>query len=809
MAGQTQLLAELLSIEGARVTLVQVNPPYRPAWVGRFRGVRAVCRLVPYLPRLWSVAGRVELMHVMANSGWSWHLFAAPAIWIGSLRGVPVVVNYRGGEAPRFLARSPFLLRSTVARAAALIVPSGFLRGVFERAHMAAGIVPNVVELSRFHPGGNKSEGPPHVVVARNLEPIYDVASALRAFQGLRAASPGATMTIAGSGQEANRLEALAVELGISDAVRFPGRSDRDAMAELYRSATIVLNPALADNMPNSILEALASGVPVVSTRVGGVPYIVRDRETAVLVAPQDHAAMTEAMLRLHADRELRERLVRNGLQVVQQYAWDRVRISWGSVYDAALSGKRPVTRSSLYTRLVSGVIFPLQERMKRHATVRVRAGLEATQWWQRDELERLQLDRLRRLLADAQAHVPYYRNLFRRLDFDAGAVSSLRDLRRLPFLTKPIIRENAEQLKSERAVGLARFNTGGSTGEPLIFFIGRERVTHDVAAKWRATRWWGVDIGDPEAVVWGSPVELSAQDRLRGLRDALMRTRLLSAFELSESRVAEFVDAIRSMRPRMLFGYPSAIARIAEFARGRGARMDDLGVRVVFVTAERLYDDQRETISNVFGCRVANGYGGRDAGFIAHECPEGGMHVTAEDIVLETVDADGDLVAPGEPGEIVVTHLATGDFPFIRYRTGDVGVLDDRECPCGRGLPLLKEIQGRTTDFVFAADGTVMHGLALIYVLRDLPGISQFKIVQESLDLTRVMIVPSNGFGPQVEATIRAKFRQRLGDEVQVVLERVADIPAERSGKFRYVVSNITPGAGTSLGARVRPIAA
>lgn len=344
MARQTQQLAELLRAEGARVTLLQMNPPYRPAWVEALRGVRALFRLAPYLRHLWSVAGRVELMHVMANSGWSWHLFAAPAIWVGSLRGVPVVVNYRGGEAPGFLARSAFLVRPTVARAAALIVPSRFLQEVFGRARMAAGIVPNVVDLRRFRPGTNGVEGgPPHVVVARNLEPLYDVASALRAFERLRAASPGAVMTVAGTGPEGARLEALAAELGIADAVRFPGRLDRDGMAELYRSATVVLNPALADNMPNSILEALASGVPVVSTLVGGVPYIVREAETALLVPPGDYAAMAEAMLRLHTDGDVRNRLVRNGFQEVQQYAWERVRDSWASVYDAALSGMRPV----------------------------------------------------------------------------------------------------------------------------------------------------------------------------------------------------------------------------------------------------------------------------------------------------------------------------------------------------------------------------------------------------------------------------------------------------------------------------------
>lgn len=445
-----------------------------------------------------------------------------------------------------------------------------------------------------------------------------------------------------------------------------------------------------------------------------------------------------------------------------------------------------------LYTRLVSGLIFPLQERLKGHDTVAVRRRLEESQWWPRERLLAWQLERLNALLARAQAHVPYYRELFRRAGFEPARVRSVADLAALPLLAKADIRAHLEELKADDARGLARFNTGGSSGEPLIFYIGKERVSHDVAAKWRATRWWGVDIGDPEIVVWGSPIELKAQDRIRALRDRLMRTELLPAFEMSANKLDAFVAAIRARRPRMLFGYPSALAFIAAHAERRGVAMDDLGIKVAFVTSERLYDDQRERIERVFGCRVANGYGGRDAGFIAHQCPGGGMHVTAEDIVVEVVDAGGRPLAPGEAGEIVVTHLATGDFPFIRYRTGDVGVLDDKPCACGRGLPLLADIQGRTTDFVVAQDGTVMHGLALIYILRDLPGLQAFKIEQESLDRTRVLLVPGEGFDAQAVETIRAGFRARLGAGVKIETEIVPELAPERSGKFRYVVSRV-----------------
>ena len=447
---------------------------------------------------------------------------------------------------------------------------------------------------------------------------------------------------------------------------------------------------------------------------------------------------------------------------------------------------------ASAYTRIVANVIFPVHEYLKKHDSVTVRRQMERSQWWSRERLEDLQLERLRRLLTHSQEQVPYYRDVFAGVGFAARDLRSLDDLRHLPFLTKPLIRDNQERLKSAQATKLARFNTGGSSGEPLIFFIGNERVSHDVAAKWRATRWWGVDIGDPEVVVWGSPIELTAQDRVRALRDRLLRTQLLPAFEMSEAKLDDFVETIRHTRPAMLFGYPSSLSLIARHAERRKTRMDDLGIKVAFVTSERLYDHQRDDIARVFACPVANGYGGRDAGFIAHQCPHGGMHLTAEDVIVEIVAADGGAVPDGEAGEVVVTHLATTDFPFIRYRTGDVAVMSQKTCACGRGLPLLEEIQGRTTDFVVASDGTIMHGLALVYPIRDIPGISSFKVVQETLRKVVVQIVAGSACTADVETLIRSGIRARLGNDVDVIVQRVASIPSEKSGKYRYIVSHV-----------------
>jgi phenylacetate-CoA ligase len=447
----------------------------------------------------------------------------------------------------------------------------------------------------------------------------------------------------------------------------------------------------------------------------------------------------------------------------------------------------------SFYTAVCSRALFPLHERLKGHASVAVRERLETSQWWPRLAIEDDRIVRLRRFLIDAGTRVPYYHDLFRQHRFEPSDMQSVADLGRLPLLGKPEIRTHVERLKATGHGRLKRYNTGGSSGEPLIFFIGRDRVTHDVAAKWRATRWWGVDIGDPEMVVWGSPIELGAQDRIRGIRDKVLRTELLPAFEMSDAKLDGFIAAIRRRRPRMLFGYPSALSHIARHAEKRGTALDDLGIKVAFVTSELLYDDQRATIGRVFGCQVANGYGSRDAGFIAHECASGGMHLTAEDIVVETVGADGLPVPEGQPGEIVVTHLATRDFPFIRYRTGDFAVLDAGTCACGRGLPLIKELQGRSTDLVVAADGTVMHGLALIYILRDVPGVQSFRILQETVEHTTVQLVVDDTFERARSGEIVAAFQRRLGASVRVDLQFTDHIGVELSGKFRYVVSRVT----------------
>lgn len=340
MAMQTLQLTRLLTIEGTDVELVQTNAPYAPAVAGRIKGLRALFRLVPYLWRIWGMAGRADVIHLMANSGWSWSLFAAPVIWIGWLRRTPVIVNYRGGEAREYLGNSARWVRFSMRRAARLVVPSGFLQKVFGEVGMPADVIPNVIDLEMFSPGPVQHSGPGFtLVITRNLEPIYGIDTAIHAFALASKQVPGMQLRIAGSGPLLPDLTRLVDQLGMGDRITFLGRLERSEIVALYHSSHAMLNPSRVDNMPNSVLEALACGLPVITTNVGGIPYIVADKDTALLVPPDNPEQMASALVRLSTDSALFNRLRDSGLREVRQYAWREVSPRWLSLYEACRLG--------------------------------------------------------------------------------------------------------------------------------------------------------------------------------------------------------------------------------------------------------------------------------------------------------------------------------------------------------------------------------------------------------------------------------------------------------------------------------------
>jgi len=336
----------VLKGEGVPVEVVQTNAPCRPAWVESIPVVRAVFRFFPYLVRLWFAAGRADVVHVFANSGWAWHLFASPALALALLRQVPAIVNYRGGLADSFFASAPRWVLRLLGSAALRVTPSAYLQRVFGKFGLTAEVIPNVVDLSRFAFAPQRDFGDaPCIVVTRNLEQIYDIPMAIRVFGRVRHSFPGARLVIAGSGPELEALQSMVKDLAMDDAVRFTGRVDTADMPSLYAGADCMLNPSRVDNMPNSILEAFACGVPVVSTDAGGIPDMAQHGVSALLSAVGDESAMAENLLRVLQQPGLANSVRQAGLAEASKYDWPQVKQQWLAAYRrVGRVGRRKVT---------------------------------------------------------------------------------------------------------------------------------------------------------------------------------------------------------------------------------------------------------------------------------------------------------------------------------------------------------------------------------------------------------------------------------------------------------------------------------
>jgi len=437
--------------------------------------------------------------------------------------------------------------------------------------------------------------------------------------------------------------------------------------------------------------------------------------------------------------------------------------------------------------------VFRTQEAAMRRNTFSMLAELEHSQWLAPDAMRALQTRHLNTLLQCALAHSPWHAQRMQAaglIDAVRAGTLTLPDLARLPTMDKRDARDHVEDLVWRDAPGGAHaYTTGGSSGAPLIFYFGRARQAADAAGKLRARRWWGVSPGDREVYLWGAPVELSKTDRIKTLRDRLVNQLLLNAFEMTPARMDDYLRVIEAWNPKSIYSYASSLALLAAHAESRGIKPKLPALRVVHATGEPLFPHQRELIERVFGVPAAVEYGARDAGLMALQSPDGTLLQMDETHLIEVLDAEGN---PAEEGEAVITSLVSMAQPFIRYRTGDVVRRSPQADPAGRGLTVLDAVVGRQTDFVVAADGRIMHALAVIYVLRAIPGVDQFKLIQHSINQMEVQLVPDPRWNDAGRDALITGLRARLGPALNVDLKLMQSIAPEASGKYRYVVSHV-----------------
>ncbi|HEU4686139.1 MAG TPA: glycosyltransferase family 4 protein [Nitrospira sp.] len=335
---QAHWLADHLRGEGFDVEFVPINPPFPPGtrWLKRLRILRTVTNEGLYLPSLGRLR-RADVVHVYSASYWSFLLAPVPAIMAARRLRKPVILNYHSGEAPDHLAHWGSLVHPWLKMVDEIVVPSEFLRDVFARHGYHAQVIHNVVDTARF-PYRARVPLMPAFLSVRNFEPHYGVEQTLLAFALLQTAFPEATLTVAGMGPEEADLKHLAEALALRH-VNFIGPVDPASMPSLYDVHSIFLNSSFVDNQPLSVLEAMASGMPVVSTGVGDIPHMIEDGATGTLVPAGDPAAMAKAATLLLRRPERTLLMAQRARESLARYSWASVGPAWETLY-RRLSGR-------------------------------------------------------------------------------------------------------------------------------------------------------------------------------------------------------------------------------------------------------------------------------------------------------------------------------------------------------------------------------------------------------------------------------------------------------------------------------------
>jgi glycosyltransferase involved in cell wall biosynthesis len=338
LGGQAIIAERLLGRLGEDRALELSFVPHNPVRPGalrhlqRVKYLRTIVTSIAYVGLLVRHLRRQDVVHVFSASYWSFILAPSPAVLIARAYGKRVILNYHSGEALDHLTNWPRTSMPILRRADRIVVPSGYLVDVFARFGLHAVAIANFVDVDLI-PYRARRRLRPAFLANRNFAPLYNVSCVLRAFELIQRAVPDARLVVAGDGAQRNELHGLATTLGLRN-VEFVGQVSPERMGELYDAADVYLNAPNVDNMPSSIIECFAAGLPVVTTNAGGIPYMVTHGETGLIAERDDHETLAKHALRLLEDDALVERMTARGReQVLERYTWAEVHRAWRAIY--------------------------------------------------------------------------------------------------------------------------------------------------------------------------------------------------------------------------------------------------------------------------------------------------------------------------------------------------------------------------------------------------------------------------------------------------------------------------------------------
>ncbi len=421
-------------------------------------------------------------------------------------------------------------------------------------------------------------------------------------------------------------------------------------------------------------------------------------------------------------------------------------------------------------------------------------SGYGRSQWLARRDLDALQERKLAALLEFVAAEVPYYRRLAADGLFAPRGRSPREILVGLPIATKSRLRDEPAAYRSARPAG-RRFarHTGGSTGTPFAYDADAAALSGQWAALLRVWSWAGYRLGEPMVTVGGGSVAPEGGGGLRQrVYNGLRNNETVAAAALDEAGLVAALAALCAARPVMVYGYPALLHQLALAALAKGLEVPV--PRAVITTSEMLFPGQRRTLEQAFGSPVFDQYGCNEVNLVAGECEaHRGWHYAPECCLLEIVDDDGQPVPPGGVGRIVGTSLDNRAMPFLRYDTGDLGSLDTEDCACGRGLPRLRTLEGRSRDLVRTPDGRAIHGVVFNDLMLEFPWVERYQAIQSEAGLLRVILASRNRPTASELAELTSRLQRVTGLAVELALDAPFELTPGR--KTRVIISRLEGG--------------
>lgn len=445
-----------------------------------------------------------------------------------------------------------------------------------------------------------------------------------------------------------------------------------------------------------------------------------------------------------------------------------------------------------MYNLFVKNFLFPLYLKRKKSPRLARLDFLEKSQWWPKEQLLAYQFNALQKIVKHAFETVPFYQKKYSDAGFHPDSLKSLKDMHSLPFTTKEDIQTHLQEMVSSDypICSLEEDSSGGSTGKPTIFYKVPKTADIRRADQIRHDRWCGWDIGKKALYVWGAQRDINLYHdlKLRLLDTYLFRVKWVDAFDLTEEKLRAFPLIMEKYRPVMILAYANALYFVAKYLKKNGLSI--CPPAGIITSAETLTFEMRSLIEEVFSCKVLNRYGSREVGMIASECDrQEGLHVNSENIFVETVPfADSNVY-----NEIVVTDLHNFGMPLIRYKMGDmVKNLGKETCSCGRGLPLIGPIVGRSADFIVGKNGRYIHGEYFTHLFYGIQGVKEFHLLQERLDLIILSLVADSTFDRNYASKLREEISSQFDDGLTLDIKFVEKISKSPSGKFRFTESKV-----------------